>query len=412
MVTEINFGNRNIWESRSGSPVETTHIDYDRRDIDISSEIARYWPEETPFISILMQAAKNSVGSKEFIWWDKDRPEWWTELSDSYTTGDTTIDVDDAHFLNEKDLIKNVETGEIMFITDIDMGGGTGSSDRLTVEREVTDDSASGWGTSEANSDGSDDEILKLGNAMEENSLAPDTWAEQPVKRHNYVQTFRTPFDGSNDVQGEGVKAGPSERDRLRREKLFQHRTDIERQILFGERRQWIDNENKIRRMTGGIIQFLEETTGVQVYDLASENNGVLTESEWRNFLSGAMKYGSNTKMFLTSRAVAQRLDEHAAGRIKTTSEEETYGLKLNRYITTHGDVIIVTTEMFENAYGSMGLLLDIDNLQFRPFDGEDSTLKTNIQEPDRDGWKDEYMTKAGLQVELAKTHAILEGVD
>ncbi len=418
MVTTIDFNGRNIWGPRSGSPVETTHIDYDRRDIDISNEIAYYFPEATPFITILMRAAKEPTNSLEFIWWDKDRPEWWTKLTvddddgtGDYNDSDDRLYVEDGSFLNPKDLIKNVDTGEIMFIEEINRGAGDDDEDELVVERAVSRDATASSGTEKADAD-EDHQILKLGNAMEEHSLAPDAWATQPVKRWNYVQTFRDPFEGSNDVEAEGKKAGPSERVRLRQEKLIEHRINIERQIMFGERREWIDTDNKVRRMTGGIIQFLKETTGVQVYDLASENNGILTEAEWRNFLSGAMKYGSKTKLFLTSRAVAQRLDEHAAGRIQTTSQEETYGLKLNRYITTHGDVIIATTELFEHAYGSMGLLLDIENIKLKPFDGKDSTLKTNIQENDRDGWKDEYMTKMGLKLKLPKTHAILEGVN
>ena len=418
MVDTYNFDERDIWAGRSGSPIETTHIDYDRRDIDFANEIGYYWPEENPFIAILMQVAKDTVGSTEFVWWDKDRPDWWTEMAtdDDDGTGDyegatNIIYLDEAHFINEKDLIKNVETGEVMYVKSIDREAGENDEDALTVERGVAEDTTANWGTGEVSAD-EGHEIIKLGNAMEENSLAPDTWAAQPKKRFNYVQTFRDPFDGSWDQSAEGVTAGPSERDRMRTEKLFEHRVNIERQVLFGERKEWIDTNNDVRRMTGGIIQFLEETSGTTVYDLGSTNNGVLTETEWRNFLSQGMKHGANTKLFLTSRAVAQRLDEHAAGRIKTTSEEETFGLKLNRYITTHGDVLISTTELFENYYGDMGLLLDIDNITLRALDGEDSTLKTNIQENDRDGWKDEYMTKMGLKLELAKTHAILEGVE
>lgn len=417
MVDTYEFNGRNIWGGSTGSPVQTTNIDYDRRDIDISDEIGYYWPEENPFVSILMQVAKETTNSTEFIWWDKDRPDWWTELTedDDYDTGDYKADddylyVDEANFLNPKDLIKNVDTGEIYYIKEIDYDTPEDGVHELYVERAVTEDTTADWGTSKETAS-SGDELIKLGNAMEENSLAPKAWATQPVKRFNYVQTFRTPFSGSGDVLAERTTSGPQERNRLRQEKMFEHRVDLARQILFGERKEWIDDDNEVRRMTGGVLQFLRETSGTEIYDLGSENSGDLTESEWSNFCSGALKYGSNTKLFLTSRFVAQRIDEHARERLETTSQEETYGIKLNRYITTHGDVLIATTELFENAYGGMGLMLDVDNIRLRPFAGKDSTLRANIQENDRDGWKDEYMTKAGLQLELPKTHAILEGV-
>lgn len=412
MPDMIDFNGRNIWGPSSGSPVQTTNIDYDRRDIDISDEIAYYYPEATPFLAILMRVAKEATDSVEFIWWDKDRPEWWTNLSSSYDDSEDTIEVEDAHFLNKKDLIKNVTTGEVMFIEEIGYEDGSDGADELTVIREYGYDDTAETGTEAKSSTGDDDDIIKLGNAMEENSLAPETWATQPVKRFNYVQTFRDPFDGSADNQAEAKKAGPDTRARLRREKLVEHRINIERQMLFGERNEIIGDDNKVRRTTGGLLQFIEESNESGVYDLGEENNGILTEGEWRNFCSGALKYGNDTKLFLTSRHVASVLDMHAAGRIETTSGEETYGMTLSRYITTHGDVIIATTELFENFYGKMGIMIDIDNLKLRPFAGEDSTLKTNIQENDRDGWKDEYMTKMGLQVELPKTHYVLEGVE
>lgn len=409
----INFDGRQIWGGRSGTPIQTTHIDYDRRQIDFSDDIAYYFPEATPFLSILLRVAKATTGSPEFVWWDKDRPEWWTKLADSYDDSDDSIEVDDAHFLNPKDIIKNVETGENMFIESIDYGDGTDGADVLNVKREVTYDSDADWGTEATASDGSEDEILKLGNAMEENSRAPESWATQPKKRFNYVQHFRTPFDGSNDQDAEGVKAGPDERVRLRSEKMVEHMIDMERQFMFGERKEWYDEDkDKIRRTSGGILQFIQEGDDTLVYDLGAENNGALTETEFKNYCSEAFRYGSKSKLFLCSRIVAQALDEHAADRIQTSSGEEEYGLKLRRYKTTHGNVLIATTELFERAYGNMGLMLDIDNIEVKVFDGQDSTLHTNIQENDRDGWKDEYRTKAGLKVELVKTHSILEGVE
>jgi hypothetical protein len=52
-----------------------------------------------------------------------------------------------------------------------------------------------------------------------------------------------------------------------------------------------------------------------------------------------------------------------------------------------------------------------MDYIAYRPLAGRDTTLKTNIQNNDVDGWMDEYLTEAGLEVRLEKTHAILKGV-
>jgi hypothetical protein len=400
----IDYNGRNIWGPSDGVPVTTYNIDYDRRDIDISSEISYLLPEATPFLTILMRASKVKTGSVEFVWYDKDAPSWWTKIDSSYIDSATTIEVTDASFLNPKDIIKNTVTGEVMFVSAVDTSV---SPNELTVIREYGYDSVASTGTQAAASNGEDDNIMKLGNAMEENSLSPDGHATQPSKNFNYVQTFRTPFDSSADNQAEGKEVGPDTRARLRKEQLIEHRIDIERQLMFGERNEVIDADNKIRRMTGGVTQFINSNS----YDIATENDGILTEQEWENFCEMGLNWGSKRKLFLTSPRVGSIINQFASGRIETTSGDDMYGMRLARYISFHGDVVIATTKLFENEYQSTGLMLDIGNISFRPFDGKDSTLKANIQENDRDGWKDEYMTKAGLQVELDKTHAILTGI-
>ena len=413
------YDEQTIWGPSPGAPVKTTHIDYDRREIEIDDLIAYYWPQANPFLSILLQAQKETSPSVQYMWYDKDRPDWWTELAagEDLDTGNQEIELEKIDFINPKDVLLNTATGEIMYVIEkLDPADnlGTTSDANLKVERGYGRDDTAETGTVATVADETGgDNILKLGNAMEENSLSPKSWAEQPVKRFNYIQTFRTPFDASADNQAEPKTAGTDERARLRKEKLFEHRTDIERQILFGERNETVDTStNKVVRMTGGLLQFIKMNNNSGVYDLGSENNGILTEAEWRNFCSEALKYGSNDKLFLTSRHVAQVLDGHAAGRIETRSKEDEYGLTLNKYITTHGTVDIATTELFENVYAKHGIMIDMKNLKLKYFDGQDSVLKQDIQENDRDGWRDEYMSKLGLKVTLSKSHYVLEGVE
>ena len=397
----IDYNGRNIWTGNDNAPVTTFDVDSDRRDIDISNEIALLMPEATPYLTILMRASKVAADTQEFIWYDKDKQEWWTSLASSYSSStahtEGTIEVSDATFLRPKDLIKNTVTGEIMRVKSI-------SGTTLTVERGYGYDSDASSGTDAVESSGSDDNIMRMSNAMEENSNAPETYATQPNKLFNYIHTFRTPFDSSMANQLEAKKAGQTPRVRLRRDKLIEHRIDIEKQMMFGERYE--DLTNNIRT-TGGLIQFIKSNS----YDVESQNGGILTEAEWENFCEMAFDHGSGTKLFLTSPKVGSIINQFAAGRIKTTSEEDTYGMRLRRYLSFHGDVIIATTKLFEKDYANTGLMLDMDNIDYRPFGNFDSKLRTNIQENDLLGWKDEYVTMAGLQVRLEKTHSIITGV-
>jgi len=391
----------NIWGATDGAPVSSYHIDRDRRDIDISSDIYKLLPDANPFLVILMQARKNPVNSLEYIWFDEEPASWKTKVASSYgdDPGDTTIEVADGSIFVAKDIAKNTRTGEILFITEV-------SNNTLTVERQYgyEEISSSHIGGTERASGAVDDYLLRLGNAMEENSRAPDTRAYQPIKLYNYVQTFRLPFDASNDVTHEGKATNEDERTRLRRIKAIEHRMDIERALLFGERNEHIASK---RRTTGGLMQFIK----TNYYDVGTSNQGILTEPEWENFCEMAFDWGSDRKLFICSRRVGSIINQFAAGRINTVSGEESYGLRLQEYQSFHGQIMIAPSKVFEKEYyGDMGVMVDIENIDYRPFAGEDSTLKMNIQEPDRDGWKDEYMTKVGSRVRLEKTHAVLKG--
>ena len=81
-----------------------------------------------------------------------------------------------------KDLIKNTTTGEVMFVTDV-------SGNDLTVERAYGEETGEGGTPAAAITTG--DNFMRMGNAMEENSLAPEARATQPNKFYNYVRTGR-----------------------------------------------------------------------------------------------------------------------------------------------------------------------------------------------------------------------------
>jgi hypothetical protein len=399
-MANYDYNGRNIWTGTDGAPVTTYKVDSDRRDIDVSKEISLLVPEATPFISLLMRARKVPVNSTEFIWYDQGAPTWYTQVSGGINDTATTLTVDDGSFFRAKDIIKNTATGEVCYVSAV-------SGNDLTIVRGYGYDSDTGTGT-EATAMSDDDYILRLSNAMEENSNAPDSYVTQPSKFFNYVQTIRTPFDSSMDNEIEGKRAGQPPRIRLRRQKSIEHRIDLEKTGLWGERYEDISNQ---RKMTGGVEQFITTNS----YDVSSTNGGILTEAELEKITETAFKYKSptgGTKLALTSYGVAGIINQFAAGRIETTSGEETYGLRLKKLTTFNGDLILAPTRLFENDYSQTMMILDMENIEYRPFGKMDTKLRTNIQDNDVDGWKDEYMTKFGIRVRNEETHTLVTGIE
>ena len=198
----------------------------------------------------------------------------------------------------------------------------------------------------------------------------------------------------------EPKEAGTDERTRLRRRKAIEHKLDLERAYLFGERNEHISDE---RRLMGGLFQFLQN----QYTDIG----GNLSEALFEEVLEEAFKYGSKEKILITSPRVGSVINQFAKDRIETKSGENYYGLRIGEYISFHGTLYVATSHMFEKDYEGMGTILDMENIDTMPYAGFNTTLRANLQENDRLGYKDEYLTMATLRVRLQKTHRVLEGI-
>lgn len=363
----------------SNAPVTTFSIDRDRRDIDVSRQIARYIPDDSPWTVILMRARKRKTQTVEFHSYDEEPGAWWTQVTSAVTASDTDIPVLDATIFRAKDVIKVPKTGEIMFVTASNEATNTISVIRAYAGEPAQDIPADTW-------------IVRIGNAMEQNSRAPDERIVQPVKFTNYCQIFRTPFSQSDTSEAEALKTSESERVRLRRLKALEHRMDIERALIWGRRKEDLVNR---RYLTGGLDQFI--TTNV--YDCQGE----LTEDKFEDMCATVFSLGPGRRIFLASHYVLAQINKWARDKIETRSGEETYGIRLRMYRSFHGDVYLVPSRTFQHDYAGMAFFLNMDQIEYRVL--RDTRLWTNTQENDRDGWRDEYITEAGLHVRLEKTH-------
>lgn len=370
---------------RANSPVWTGNIDRDRRELDVSKVIADLVPEESPFAVILMKAKKEKTNSQYFSWYDQKPGNWWTSVAEAALVDTTTIKVADATIFRKDDLIKVASTGEVMLVTDISE---TKGANTVTVKR--------GYGETSAAAIDSDAGLMRMGNAMEQFSKAPEAKIVQPFKGWNVTQIFRTPFDQSQTAASENVKTVMSERNRLTKLKGLEHRLDIERALLFGER---YEDPSAKRSTTGGFLTLVK--------DHSMDVQNKFDEGAFEEFNQELFTYGSRRKLLICSRSILSLINSFARDRIDTTSGEDTYGLRLKNYISAHGDLYIVPSMTLEREYGSMAIGVDMENVKYRVF--RDTKLNKNIQDNDEDGWRDEYISEIGLEVRLPQTHCVLQ---
>lgn len=372
---------------------DTNNITQAKKVIDMSNTIALLQPSATPLISLLKQLKQNTRPAKnpKFSWMEDDLGARWDAINNAagYAAGDTSIVVDNGDYFTAGYVVKVPRTGEVMLVTAV-------ATNTLTVTR--------GYGSTPAAAIVDNDPIAIIGNANQEGSgrLAILTTKESEV--YNYTQIFKTPFGVTNTEDATEMYGG---RDLTyqQKKKGIEHMVDMARSFYFGERKEEIPTGGKPRRTTGGILSFLTANN----YDAG----GALTQSEFDNNVAEVVfKYGSKEKLLLASSRLLSVINGWAMGKLQINQEAKKFGLNIIEYVTPFGVFMLSHEPLLEGAvYGGYGVAIDVENIAYRPLQGRDTKLETNIQANDADAREDQYITEAGIEVRLPKTHAVITGV-
>ena len=374
----------------SNNPVSTYDVGT-RRDFDVTPKIQRLVPEDSLWTTFMTRARVRETKTATFYWYDSVPGGYNAQLTAGYADGASTtnITVPDSSVFQVEDIIKNTTSSpfEIMQVV------GVVDATNVTVQRAYGS-SAAAHGAGNVG-----DWLVRLGNAMEENSVSPAAKMMQPTQRTGYCQIFRTPFDESMTSADEAKKTAEDERTRLRRDKLLDHRCDMERAFLFS---QAVEHAGDKRRLTDGLLNNI-----TNIYDC----DGVLTQNEFELFCEMLFQYGSRNKGLIASTRLITIISGFAQDRIKTKTGQTDYGLAIVKYISAHGELKLFESRTLENDYANTGIGVDLDNCWLRPLRKRGGLVKlwTNTQENNRDGWMDEYIGEVGLQVMLPQTHAFLK---
>jgi hypothetical protein len=246
-------------------------------------------------------------------------------------------------------------------------------------------------------------EVYLVSNANAEGATLREIKYPQLVTASNYCQIIRTPVGLTETEQATDHYLG-NERARLQKEAGIEHARAQEQTFFFGPR----DLQSTNQRTCGGLKEFI--STNV------TADTGGLTESDWQSFLKSGFRYGSDRKVAFCSPTAISVIE----GYVRSTSTglitqspatNATYGIQMKTYVSGQGTVDLVLHRDWNDStnYGGFVFLVDMDAVKMRPL--RSTRLKTNVQAPDYDGFKDEYITEVGLQVLHERRHALLTGV-
>jgi hypothetical protein len=366
----------------------TYNINSARVIVDMTNSIYELDPDTAPLLTLTGKISKKPSHNPKYEWMEDDFAPWSDLVNNAagITAGDTTIEVDNWAYFEAGQLVKVPRTGEVMRVT-------IATASPITVVRGIGSTAAADLLDNEP--------LLILGDSNEEGATSRSAKTIQVTNQYNYDQIFRTTVEATNTNEATDLYGGP-DRAYQRKKKGIEHTLKMERQFWFGEKS--ITYGTHPRRTTGGVFEYINSN----FYDAG----GMLTESEWENFLDLAFTKGSKIKWGFMSGSVISIINLWAKGRLEVMSKDDTYGLSVVKYKSPHGELNMIRNRLFTGAtYGGYCAVLDFEDGCIAQRELRGTKFKTNIQDNDADSWKDEYITETGLEVKLADRHAVLYNI-
>jgi hypothetical protein len=366
----------------------TATVDSARRRIDMADKVLLLEPDAAPLTVLTKNLSKRPAINPKFSWQEDEADPRIDAINNGagYASGITALVVDNAAYFAAQDVIYCPRTGETMRVTAVNTGTQT-----LTVVRGV-------GSTAAALVD--NDEIFRLSSAQPEGDASKPARSRNTSAILNYTQIFRTEWDATNTLLTSEFEGG-DEWEQQALKHGIEHKKSLEYQFMLGHPSE-DTSSGQARRTTGGFAHFVASNV--------SDVGGTMTEAESTAALRTMFRYGSREKWGIASSLAIDVINSYARGRLQTQIGQSTYGLRVTQYITPAGTLNLVWHPLLEGAtLGGQIWVVDLATLAYRYLKNQrgsrDTMVRTNIQAPDVDGRKDEYLTEAGLEFGQEKRH-------
>lgn len=372
----------------------TGNISQSQRKVDMKQNVLLLEPSASPLTVLLKMLNKAPAHNPEYSWQEDDLEPRFDAVNNGagYASGDTSIVVDNGAYFGQDFLVRVTRTGEVIRVSSV-------STNTLTVVRGV-------GSTAAALVD--NDELLVIGSAAPEGDTSRPARSSNPTKITNYTQIFRDPIEETETARHSDSFTSPNDWEYQVGKKAIEHKKSIEYALWFGRPSEDLTGSQP-RRTTGGVFHYASQNI--------TDAGGALTETEFFGALRPVFRYSSERRVAFGSMLAVDVLNTFPRGKVQVNdSGNGTYGLSVFKYISPHGTVRLVTHRLFEgNVYGGVIAILDMDNVRYRYLanseGSRDSHVRRDIQQPDADTQKDEWLTEAGLEFGQPKSAGIITGI-
>tara|TARA_Y100001963_G_scaffold151675_1_gene234975 strand:+ start:1019 stop:2374 length:1356 start_codon:yes stop_codon:yes gene_type:complete len=418
-----------------------------RRLYDFSDRVAELSPEESPFFVYLSKVGKVPTSDPQFRFLEDRTKMAFTDRSFNISTDLAAVSVGAEVSATITAAAPWLIKGMVISVTSFTgNSGGPNHANAIITKINSTTSINIKWLTNpgtDADPASFSTEAAQLGQAtvigtaFAEGTGAPDVWSQELDHDYGYTQIFKTACEMSNTARATVYKGYADEWQRIWNLKLREHKIDIERAMLFGQ------------RASSGGVNYTEGIVGHilangQSQTIADGNQLVYTEGQayLKTVAAASLTYdvllrdlevvfdpargGNSSKLALCSLPVISLFNKLGDGagfigdtftgssnntRYNFSASNGSFGHKVMKVETVHGDLSLVKEPLFRKGSGEFMCMVDLDHVSYRPLVGNgvnrDTSITTNVQQADEDLRKDLILTEAGLEVSLPETHAL-----
>ena len=422
-----------------------------RRLYDFSDRVADLAPDESPFFVYLSKVGKVPTTDSQFRFLEDRSKIAMTDRSFFMQTNAAATNVGSV----EEWTVATASGGStgvswllkgMVIMVDAATGGGEKNHCNCRIEN-VSPDGRSitiKWLTepTATDIDGSSNNVQcqVIGTSFEQGSGSPDVFSQELDDDYGYTQIFKTACEMSNTAMATRYRGYADEWARIWNLKLREHKIDIERAMLFGQRASL----GGIQYSEGIVGHIMANVTGSNVKDTGDNTSGgdhlVYNEglAYHKTYATGEFTYdellgdfevlydpargGSKDKLALAGLPVISYFNKMKDGFIDKSIQSQSrymieraqgsFGHDVMKIDTIHGGLALVKEPLFRNIASQFLCLVDLDNVSYRPLVGNglnrDTHIMSNVQGADEDLRKDMILTEAGLEISLPESHALL----
>ena len=275
-----------------------------------------------------------------------------------------------------------------------------------------------------------------VGNAHEEgSSLTNEEWKDNPYSTgYGQTQIFRTQFGMTNTARATALKYEPNEWARVWKDKLIEHKWDIEHAGLFSTQ----VSQDSINHTQGAVDYVLNygnlfswtstKTIDDFLQDMSRYQDPRYNQDAATVFLCSTEVYTWLHKLggfFKQNLGIGSQVTQNAAGNenvashalfgadLAVTGRKKVMGLDVTEISTVYGNMNVARCIALDGSHVKI-LALNMNNVKYRPLVGNgvnrDTSIYVGVQNLENSGVDkrvDMILTEAGFEYMMPESHAI-----